>query len=131
MQCDLSFGFLKCALPDDKIDEDLKVCTLKGIHKFRKDYKMQTTKCSPWGTKVQSYPSLKKKIIEFMRHWQTIATPFAKRPVQPKCKAATKKHNLVPPTRPNRAKLSQPRRKNIGKTSEANQQNLTSTIGKN
>ena len=27
MQCDLIFGFLKCALPEDTIDVDLKVCT--------------------------------------------------------------------------------------------------------
>ena len=30
---------LKCALPEDTIDVDLKVYTLKGIHMFRKDYK--------------------------------------------------------------------------------------------
>ena len=60
MQCDLIFGFLKCALPDDTIDVDLKVCTPKGMHAFRKDYKMQMTKFSLWGTEVQSYPSLKK-----------------------------------------------------------------------
>ena len=55
-QCDIIFGFLKCALPDNAIDVDLKVCTLKGIHTFQKDYKLQTMKCSPWGNEVQSYP---------------------------------------------------------------------------
>ena len=39
MQCDLMYGFLKCALQEDTIDVDLKVHTLKGIHTFRKDYK--------------------------------------------------------------------------------------------
>ena len=39
MQCDFIYGFLKCALPADTMDVDLKVCTLKVIHTFRKDYK--------------------------------------------------------------------------------------------
>ena len=38
-----SMDFLKCALPEDTIDVDLKVHTLKGIHMFRKDYKSQMT----------------------------------------------------------------------------------------
>ena len=130
MQCDLFFGFLKCALTEDTIDVDLKVHTLIGKHTIRKDYKSQMTKCIPWGNEVQLYPSSKKKMIESMRHQQIIPTPFAC-PVQPKPKAAVKKWNLVPLTRPTRAKLSQPRRINVGKLPEATQQNWASTIGKN
>ena len=106
MQCDLVFRFLKCVLPEDTIDVDLKVCTLKGIHTFRKDYKSQMTKCSPWRTKVQPYTSLKKKMVEFMQHQQTITAPFANRPYQAKPKITVKKLNFVPHTRPNRSKLS-------------------------
>ena len=91
---------------------------------------MQMTKCSPWGSNVQPYPSLKKKMMEFMRHWQAITTPFANRPVQPKSKAAAKKCNLVPLTRPNRAKLTQPRRVNVGPFPEATQQNWAFTFAK-
>ena len=67
MQCDLIFGILKCTLPKDKIDVDLKVCTLRGIHTFRKDSRTQVIDCSHLGTKVQPYPSLEKKMVEFMR----------------------------------------------------------------
>ena len=38
MQCNLLYGFLKCALPEDMIDVDLKVQTLKGINTYKKDY---------------------------------------------------------------------------------------------
>ena len=34
--CDLIFGILSCNLPEDTIDMDLKVCTLQGIHTFKK-----------------------------------------------------------------------------------------------
>ena len=130
MQCDLIFGFLKCALTEDTINVDLQVCTLKGIHTFWKDYKLQMTKCSPWDTKVHPYPSLNKKMVEFMRHWQTITTPFTNRPYQQKPKMMAKKHNLVPLTRPNRAQLSPTRRINVGKLPEAIQQNWESTISR-
>ena len=43
-QCNLVYGFCKCALPEGTIDVDLQACTLKGIHTFRKDYKSQMTK---------------------------------------------------------------------------------------
>ena len=118
-QCDLVYGFLKCALLEDTIDVDLEVCTWKGIHTFRKDYKSQTTKCSPWGTKVQPYPSWKKKIVGFMYHWQAITTPFANRPYQPKPNITMKKRNLVPVTRPNRSKLSWLRKVNMRKLPKA------------
>ena len=54
-QCDLVYGFLKCALPDVTIDVALKVPTLKEFHTFRKDYKLQKTKSSPWG--MRSIPT--------------------------------------------------------------------------
>ena len=57
MQCNLEYGFLMCALPEDMIDVDQKVCTLKGIHTFKMDYKSQTSKCSPWGAEVKPTPN--------------------------------------------------------------------------
>ena len=47
-----------------------------------------------------------------------------------KTKAAVKKCNLVPLTRPDRAKLAQPRRLNVGPLPEATRQNWTSNLGK-
>ena len=66
MQCDLIYRFLKCALPVVTIDVDLMVHNLKEIHMFKKDYRFQTSKCNPWGADVHPYPSLKKKMVEFM-----------------------------------------------------------------
>ena len=128
MQCDLIFGILKCTLPKDLIEMDLKVCTLGGIHTYRKDRSTQIIKCSPWRTEVQPYPSLKKKMVEFMKNRQIITTPFANRSFQPRPKVAVKKHNLVPLTRLNRAKISHPRKINVGPLTEATQQNWAATL---
>ena len=61
VQCNLMYEFLKCALPENTIETDLKVCMLKGIHTFTKDYMSQTSKCSPWGSRSATLPFPKEK----------------------------------------------------------------------
>ena len=72
----------------------------------------------------------KRKMAEFMKCRQIIATPFSNRSFQPRPKVAVRKCNLVPLTRPNRAKLSQPRKINIRPLSEATQQNWLTNLKK-
>ena len=129
MQCDLIIGILKCTLHGDTIDVDLKVHTLQGIHTYRKDRSMQVMKCSPWGPEVQPFPSLKKKMVEFMKHRLIIVTPFTNRSFQPRHKVAAKKCNLLPKTRLNRAKLSQPRKINVRSLPEATEWNWAARLG--
>ena len=73
IQCDLIFRFLKCALPEDTINVDLKGHTLKRTHTFKKVYKSQTSRCSPWGGEVKPYSTLRRKMKEFM-HWRQATT---------------------------------------------------------
>ena len=80
MQCNLIFGILKCALQEDTINVDLKVHALRGIHTFKNNYMSQTLRCSPWGVEVQTYPTLRKKMIEFMQRRQRITTPYEIKP---------------------------------------------------
>ena len=65
--CNLIFGYLRCNLPKDTIDIELKVCTLKRIHTYKKDRDSQVNKYNPWGSEITPFPSLKKKMTEFMR----------------------------------------------------------------
>ena len=83
MQCNLIYGFLRCAIQEDMIDVHLKVCMLKGIHTFKKDYKSQTSRCSLWGAEVQPYPALRKKMVELMCKRQITTTPMLIRPTIP------------------------------------------------
>ena len=109
---------------------DLKVHTLWGIHAYKKDRSTQDIKCSPWETKVQSFPSLEKKMAEIMRHRQIITTPFTNRSFQPRPKVAARKYKLVPCTGPNRAKLSQHRKINARPPPEATQWNWLANLRK-
>ena len=53
--CNFLFGFSSCTLPEDTTDVDITVCTLKGIHTFRKDQSMHISRCSPWGIEVKPF----------------------------------------------------------------------------
>ena len=76
----LTFGILSCTPSEDTINVDLKICTLWGIHTYKEDRSTQVIKYTPWGTEVQPFPSLKKKMAELTKHRQIIAIPFATDP---------------------------------------------------
>ena len=126
---DLIFGILTCNLSEDTIDLDMKVHTLWGIHTCKKDRSTQVIKCSPWGTEVKPFPSLQGKVKEYLRHRQTITTPFANRSYQPRPRATPiRRCNLVTLTRPNREKLSQTRKINVGPYPPVMQMNWLTTV---
>ena len=50
LQCHFLYGFFHFYLPEDTIDVEITVRTLRGIHNFRKDHVTQLSMCSPWGT---------------------------------------------------------------------------------
>ena len=66
IQCDLAYGVMKCGLPEDTVDVDLKVCTLKGIHTFKRHYKSQKFRVQSMGSQRKPYPGLCRKMVEFM-----------------------------------------------------------------
>ena len=116
MQCYLIFGFLKCAIPEDRMNVSLKVCIVKGIHTFKKDYKSQISKCSQWGAEVQTYPALRKKMTQFMHRTQAATTPYANNTYQPKLQKNPRKRNLVQRTsKPNKSNLVRLRKVNYRK----------------
>ena len=65
--CDLISGILTSSLPEDTIDVDLKVHTLWGIHTYKKDRGTQVVKCSSWGTEVNPFQSLQRKMMKYLR----------------------------------------------------------------
>ena len=82
MGCDLEptfnflFGYFSCTLPEDMINVDITVHTLKGIHTFRNDQSMQVSRFSLWGAEVKLFPSLRKKMKDYIEECQAIANPF-------------------------------------------------------
>ena len=113
MQCDLIFGILNWT------PWRHNRCWPQSLHPIGNPYIQKRQKYTshqmyPWGTQVQPFPSLKKKMVEFMKHRQIITMPFTNRCFQPRPKVAARKHNLVPLNKPNRTKPFQPRKINLG-----------------
>ena len=55
----------------------LQYALWRGIHSFRKDCSTQTSTCSPWHTQVRPFPSLRRKMKDYIKEWQAIINPFA------------------------------------------------------
>ena len=75
-QCNFLYGFFQCNLPEDTIDVEIMVRTMKGIHTFKKDSNNQTSSCSPWGLQVHPFPSLMKKMEIYLEERSNITDPF-------------------------------------------------------
>ena len=60
--CDFLFGYPCCALPEDTIDVELTMRTVKGIHTSWKDHTTKSTTCSSWSRWMKSFPSFCRKI---------------------------------------------------------------------
>ena len=127
--CDLIFGILTSILLGGHYRSGSEGQFLWGIHMYKKDRSTQAVKCSPWGTEVKPFPSLQKKMTEYLRQRQIIATPFSNRSYQPRPKTTPiRRSNLVTLTRTNREKLSQCRKVNVGPISKAKQRNWLATV---
>ena len=129
MQCDLIFGIISCILLENTIDVDLKVHTLWQTGTKRTEIHKSSNVALG---ELRSSPShqLKIRMTEFMRHRQIINIPFASRSFQPRPKVTARMCNLVPLTRPNRAKHSHHRKRNVRPLPGATQWNWLATLGK-
>ena len=68
--CDLIYGILTCNKHGSEGPH------LTGIHTYKKDRSTQVIKCTSWGTMVKPFPSLQRKMMEYHRERQIIATPL-------------------------------------------------------
>ena len=53
-------------LPEETIDIEVKVKTMKGIHTFRRDHTTQIISCKPWSPRLHPYPSLVQKMQTYL-----------------------------------------------------------------
>ena len=67
-KCSFHFGYFSCNLPNDMIDVNI-----------RKDRSTQISKCSSWGMEVRPFPSLRKKMCDYIEERQAIANSFSNR----------------------------------------------------
>ena len=65
-QCNFVHGYFRCLLPEETIDVEVKVKTMKGIHTFRRNCTTQIISCKPWVPRLCSYPSLVRRMRTYL-----------------------------------------------------------------
>ena len=75
--CHTIIGALKFNLPRDTIDVHLKICIMRGIHTYKHNYNL-IKKFSPWSVDTAPFPSVQKKISQFLNREDNAAAPYDK-----------------------------------------------------
>ena len=65
-ECNFLHGFLRCKLPVEVVDIEVKVTSMQGTHIFRRDRTTQLIRCIPWTTKLCPHPTIVKKMKTFL-----------------------------------------------------------------
>ena len=84
--CDFASGYLQCDLPENTVDIDLKIHTIRGIHTYKEDCHSCANRFRPWGIYVMPFEPLKEKMAKFMRQREAATTTTT-----PSC------HDVQPP----------------------------------
>ena len=74
--CSILYGVPSCQLPEDIIDVEFTVRTMKGISTYRRDHTTQASSCSLWSAWVKPFPSLIRKIENYLEERRNIENFF-------------------------------------------------------
>ena len=59
-------GYFRCPLPEETVDVEVKVKTMKGIHTFRRDHTTQIISYKPWSPRLCPYLSLVRRMQTYL-----------------------------------------------------------------
>ena len=65
-ECNFVHVYFRCLLPEETMDMEVKVKTMRGIHTFRRDCTTQVLSCKPWSPRLHPYPSLIRKMLTYL-----------------------------------------------------------------
>ena len=65
-ECNFLHGFLRCKLPVEVVDIEVKITSMQGTHIFRRDRTTQLIKCTPQSTRLCLHPTIIKKMKTFL-----------------------------------------------------------------
>ena len=82
-QCNFLYGYFWCQLPEDTMDVEMTVRTLKGIHRFKRDCATQVISCRPCSSRLCPYQSLARKMRTYLELKDQVANPPHPNPTYP------------------------------------------------
>ena len=65
-ECNFLHSFLRCKLPVEVVDVEVKITSMQGTHIFRRDRTTQLIKCTPWSIRLHLHPTIIKKMKTFL-----------------------------------------------------------------
>ena len=113
-ECNFLHGFLRCHLPVEMVDVEVKITAMQSIHTFRRDRTCQVIKCNPWSTRLHPHPTLIRKMrtylelegrlgpkseIQSQQNQSRPAQPVTNALVRRETKATDKRRKLIPTKR--------------------------------
>ena len=60
-ECNFLHGYLRCKLPVEVVDVEVKITSMQRTHIFRQDWTTQLTKCTPWNTRLCPHHTIIKR----------------------------------------------------------------------
>ena len=65
-ECNFLHGYVRCCLPIEAVDIEVRITSMEGTHVFRRDRTSQMIKCNPWSTRLCPHPTIIKKMQTFL-----------------------------------------------------------------
>ena len=127
-ECSFSQGHFQCKLPENTVDVEVKIRTMRGIHTFQRDCTTKVISCKPWDPQLCPCPSLTRKMKIYLElkgqsidrpSFNPVRLPMSfplKTPVQ---KRSREEEKQDPYRRPYKVTQPQKKRKRTSATSTA------------
>ena len=65
-KCNFLHRYIRCCLPIEAVDIEVRITSTQGMHIFRRDRTSQFIKCTPWSTRLCPHPTIIKKMRTFL-----------------------------------------------------------------
>ena len=66
-ECNFIHGYFRCLLPEDTVNMEVKVKTIRGIHTFRRDCTTHIIPCKPWSPRLHPYPLVVRRMQTYLQ----------------------------------------------------------------
>ena len=84
--CSFTLGFITCQLPEDMVDEQVRVRTCRGTHTLKEDGEYHSLKFKPWGNTPKSFKTPQESLYRYIYGWDVDAVTTSATPINPENK---------------------------------------------
>ena len=65
-ECNLLHSFVRCHLPVEMVDVEVRIASMQGAHALHRDRTCPVIKCNPWSTRLCSHCNIIKKMKTYL-----------------------------------------------------------------